>query len=357
MTADSLSSPDQDDGSMPEGFSGMLSSFSTQGPIDNMSSSRRSDAPLDSFDLSPVTDASAGGGGFPSSRNQPLQRPSLPDAAGGGLTPLSESRRSSSEMLHHEEHKTVDKRENDEHGAKIGLGVGLSQARSGAGLAQGAVSGRARKRSRDVATTDGYAADLKGWQQPSQYHRLESSWPLPRAAGSNRRSSVVDDNENSWGASQPNVTPASLSIPGSARTARPSRDHNFGLRTSTSSQRLSGSGDIVSTTRGSFGEHGNGDQDGGSESRCSGSDSGGRSMASSDGRRGTDTNSNTGSRSIVSSNDVPLSGGLGEVLSVSETSSRGLPAPPIIPSGPLPAIGALREVRCLKGKLQYGFSL
>lgn len=350
VTADSLSSPDQDDGSMPEGFSGMLSSFSTQGPIDHMSSSRRSDAPLDSFDLSPVTDASAGGGGFPSSRNQQLQRPSLHDAAGGGLTPLSESRRSSSEILHHEEHKTVDKRDYDEHGAKIGLGVELSQARSGVGLAQGAVSGLARKRSRDVATTDGYAADLKGWQQPSQY-RLESSWPLPRAAGSNRRSSGVDDNENSWGLSQPNVTPASLSMPGSTQTARPSRDHNFGLRTSTSSQHLPGSGDIVSTTRGYFGEHGIGDQDGGCESHCSGSDSGGRSIVSSDGRRGTDTNSNTGYRSIVSSTDAPLSGGLGEVLSVSETSSRGLPAPPIIPSGPLPAIGALREVRCLKGNL------
>lgn len=374
VTADSLSSPDQDGSSMPEGFSGMLSSFSTQGPLDNMSSSRRSDAPLDSFDLSPATDASAGGGGFPQSRDSQPRRPSSHDASGGaaaGLTPLSESRRSSSEtLLHHEQQQETaqNRRDYHEHGSKIGP-VGVeplpNESRAGGvGLAQRVVSDRARKRSRDAATIDGgYAVadavvDVNGWQQqPSQYHRLESSWPLSRAARPNNRhssSNGADDNENSWGLSQPSFTPASLSMTGNARTARPSsRDHNFGLQTSTSSQRLSGNEDIVLTSRGSFERHGNRDQDGGSESRCSSSDSGDRSIASSGGGRGSDTNSNTGNRGSVvsSSNGAPLSGGLGEVLSVSEASSRGLPAPPIIPSGPLPSIGALREVRCFKGEL------
>eukprot|EP00903_Cladosiphon_okamuranus_P014747 g13665.t1 len=87
VTADSLSSPELGGTSVREGGSGFRSmlSFSTQGPADRASSQRSSSAALDSFDLSPATDASTGGGGFLDGGSR-HQRSSLSLHESGGLT-------------------------------------------------------------------------------------------------------------------------------------------------------------------------------------------------------------------------------------------------------------------------------
>lgn len=328
VTADSLSSPDHGGAGTSQGGSGFgsLLSYSIQGPAGHASSQRSSSAALDSFDLSPATDASTGGGGFLDGGSR-HQRSSLSLHDAGGLTPLSESRRSSGLLSPEDEEETtanaptryggVDAGGSKEQGIRqsrrenVVAGVAPTQARDGGG----------RKRSREVATTGRAPA---GWRH-SQQHRPERSWPLPHEpiAG--------EEGSQQWGMSQP-----SPSHSFSRRDSTPCSPREYGSirRTSSSRQQerpeigngasLGGfvRGGDSNDVQGGSGRHGVGDSEG----------SGGRNS------HGTGTG--------ASSSDAPLSGGTGETFSViSEVSSVGLPAPPVLPSGPLPAIGAIREVR------------
>lgn len=330
VTADSLSSPEHGVDTPGRGF-GMLSSFSTQDPPNPMNS-HRSGIPFDSFDLSPATDASSGGGGFLSGSRQ---RPS-PREAGGLVTPLSESRQSL-DLSHVTGDETTEN--NSRHHNDVAIGrtgvLGLSCER-GSDVVVGVASattpggGGVRKRLRDGTTTAGYA---RGWQTPK--HRLESSWPLSRASRPSSQS--VGGEEGLWGLSQPS---RSVSSSRQGMATRSPREHGVPQVSTSSLQRAGsergeflggfyvGNGAVIDERRERRGSRSEGISVVGGRG---GGDGGGSSIS--------------GGSTSASSNDVPLSGGIGETLSVSDGSSRGLPAPPIIPSGPLPAIGALREVR------------
>ncbi|CAM9128835.1 unnamed protein product, partial [Ectocarpus sp. 8 AP-2014] len=122
---------------------------------------------------------------------------------------------------------------------------------------------------------------------------------------------------------------------------RSPREYRGVPRVSGSSRRMStGIGDEASFSGFSRG----GERFGGeTESRGNGSDYGSRGG-------GIHTN---GDDMSVSGSETVRSSGLGESSSiVSEVSSGGLPAPPLIPSGPLPAIGVIREY-FLTGQQQH----
>lgn len=335
VTADSLSSPELGGTSSTRGrelaFGSMLS-FSNQGPSDRASSQRSSSAALDSFDLSPATDVSTGGGGFLDGGNSRHQRSSLSLHEAGELSPLSGSRRSSGLLSREDEENSREK-----HPTRYGGVTGSVHGERGISQATGEVvvgvaprdtrrsgAGRTRKRSREVATTDGRA--FVGLQQPQQY-RLERSWPLFREQGG-----PGGDGSSHWGMSE--LSPSrSFSRRGGERSSP--REYGSVPQVPTSHRR-----DVFGTR---------------DEASVSGFSRGGGSDGSRDsgvGGGGVATNSN---RSMsVSSSDGALSGGVGETSSVlSEASSRGLPAPPPIPSGPLPVIGTIREVRRSLCRLEH----
>lgn len=96
-----------------------------------------------------------------------------------------------------------------------------------------------------------------------------------------------------------------------------------------------------------FARGGDSNGGGGDNGRDGGGGGGDRDGEGGGGGGGGRRNSNRAG-TTASSSEAPLSGGTGETFSVvSEVSSGGLPAPPVLPSGPLPAIGAVREVRQL----------
>jgi len=330
VTADSLSSPEHGGTSSTRGrdsaFGSMLS-FSNQGPPDHTSSQRSSSAALDSFDLSPATDASTGGDGFLDGGSSRHQRSSLSLHEAGVLTPLSESRRSSGLLSRESEEGSREK-----HPTRFGDITGSVHGEPGISQASGEVvvgvaprdarrggAGRTRKRSREVATTDGRAS--VGLQQLQQ-HRLERSWPLFGGQGPG------GDGSSQWGMSE--LSPSRSFSRRGGETSSPREYGSIPQVPRSHRREVFGTGDEVSVggfSRG--GESNGGESDGG---RDGGVGAGGGAI-----------NSNRGMS--VSSSDGALSGGVGETSSVfSEVSSRGLPAPPPIPSGPLPVIGTIREV-------------
>lgn len=180
--------------------------------------------------------------------------------------------------------------------------------------------------------TDGYK---RGWQR--HQHRLESSWPLSRDAERPRRGG--DEEGSQWDLSQPSQSP---SFSG-REVARPPQE------TSAPQVTTSGLEGVHDGARYSSGS--------GGESNDSGSDlRGGGNKNSSGGGSSGDTNSNRGGLS-EGSHDAQVGGGIGDNFSVSEGSSFGLPAPPVIPSSPLPAIAALREVSWPQGHRQATLQL
>lgn len=331
MDPDSLSSPEHGGGTSSTrergpGFGSMLS-FSIQGPADHASSQRSSSAALDSFDLSPATDASTGGGGF-MGRGSRHQRASLSLHEAGELTQLGQSHRSSGLLSPEDEEEStengparyghvnggggIEQGIQRSRGENVVVGIAPMDARRGGG---------GRKRAREVATMDGHASAR--WQQPQQ-HRLERSWPLPHERSAGREGS------QQWDVSEP-----SPSNSFSRRGSTPCSPREYGgvPHLSSSRQRArQGVGDRVSLSGfARRGESNDGEGDNGRDGGRGGDD-GGR-------------NSNRAGTSARSS-DEPLSGGTGETFSVvSEVSSGGLPPPPLLPSGPLPAIGVIREVR------------
>lgn len=338
VTADSLSSPEhggistRDRGS---GFGSMLS-FSTQGPADHASSRRSSSAALDSFDLSPATDASTGDGGF-LDRGSRHQRSSLSLHEAGGLTPLSESRRSSGLLSPEDEEGPSGNGPTRYGGVNVDGSVEQGIQRSGGenmvvGVAPlNARGGGGRKRSREVATTDGRGP--AGWQHLQQ-HRLERGWPLSREQNASEvgfQRSDVSQPSPADSFSRIGSAPCSPREYGGVRRKSSSRQqarHGIGLGAS-----LSG------CARGGDNNDGEGDR-----GRDGGGDGG--DCDSESGRSGGGRGNNNVAGTTSSSSDAPLSGGTGETFSViSEVSSGGLPAPPVLPSGPLPAIGTIREVR------------
>ncbi|CAM9376100.1 unnamed protein product [Scytosiphon promiscuus] len=314
VTADSLSSPEHGDNSTNQRGSGFgsLQSFSTQGPPGHASSQRSSNAALDSFDLSPATDASTGGGGFlDGSSRQQHSSSSLRDV--GGLTPLSESLRSSDLLSHDDGEDAAEKDfpQRDEH-----VVVAVSP------LETNDAGQRLRKRSREAATTNG-RGDSAGWQQ-SRKHRLERSWPIfrDRSAG---------EEGSQWDVSQPSHSPSSSQREGTASTGGSPRDRPGMLHEPTSSPRTA-AGRVRAALYNRFPRRRNGN-DGESASRRSGSKAIGGVGGSVGGAHG-----NSNGTSVASSD------GIGETFSVaSEVSSGGLPPPPVMPSGPLPAIGVIGE--------------
>lgn len=323
LTADSLSSPEH-------GLS-MFSSFSVEGPAD-LTGSQRSGAPLNSFDLSPATDTSVGSRSFPIGRGQRLS----PHEIGGGLTPLSESRRSSDiSPAENTADNTPTPFEDIRMGTSGALGIPYPRDETvvaeNSRLGQPLGSGGAPELSKGAAMTDGYPRE---WQQPQQ-RRLESSWPLSRGVEPAKRSDSGED--GSWGLSQPSISPSFLHR---GTTNQPMQAYGA-HGDSRSSHPLAGTGDDGGfsgrSSRGSRGSIDDGSESGGSRSET------GSGSIPGDGGTGINTNSSRGSI-ISTNNDVPSSEGIGETSSVSEGSSHGLPAPPVIPSGPLPAIGSLNEV-------------
>lgn len=333
VTADSLSSPEHGGTSIREGESGFGSmlSFSTQGPADRASSQRSSSAALDSFDLSPATDASTGGGGFLDGGSR-HQRSSLSLHDSGGLTPLSESRRSSGLQSPEGEEETTEKGPTYYGGANVSGSVEQAIERSrGENVVVGvapteAIGGGGRKRPREVATTGGRAP--AGWQHLQQ-HRLERSWPL------SREQNVGGEGSQQWDMSQPSPDTSF-----SRRGSIPCSPREYGgLRRMSSSKQQArpGIGDGTSLSGFIRGRDRNDGEGGGGDGDCDREGGGGGDVS----RRNS-----TRAGTTASSSDAPLSGGTEETFSVfSEVSSGGLPAPPILPSGPLPAIGTIREVR------------
>lgn len=338
VTADSLSSPENRIAtSSGRRFSGALSSFSTLGPQDH-GSSQRSCPPLDSFDLSTPIDASAagGGGGFLDESHQQL-------SPGGarGLTPLSRQTRGSVGH-HHEEGESDDRhprRDDGDTRVRRSMSLRLPQSGSGefdvggdipAAAAAASSSGKAhRKRSREDAMTDGHIS--RGWQQQPS-NRLESSWPLSRLDAAPVRRS----RSSNGGGSPLDLSHTDPSPPLSRQGTMNGSPHE---RYETSASRSAFGGDISGGGRERT--------DGGGEdcytirsrSEHDHSGSAGDSISV-----GAGIDNRMGGSMRRGGNDLSWNGSNSENLSISEESSRGLPAPPIVTSGPLPAIGALREV-------------
>lgn len=335
VTADSLSSPENRIAtSSGRRFSGALSSFSTLGPQDNGGSSQRSCPPLDSFDLSTATDASAAGGGFLDQHRQQLS----PGEA-GGLTPLGRHTRGSDGPLAEGESDDKHLRSDDDvriRGSSMSLGLpqtGSGEFGVGSEVPAAAASsgGQARKRSRDDAMTDGHVG--RGWQQQPG-NRLESSWPLSRLdAAPSRRSRGSTGGGSSLDLSRTDPFPP-LSRQGTIggsphdRYEMPASRSAFGGGISGGGRESSdGGGEGCYTVHSS------------SRSEQDNSGSAGDSISV-----GGGIGNRMGGSVRRSGNDLSWNGSNSENLSISEGSSRGLPAPPIVTSGPLPAIGALREV-------------
>ena len=332
VTADSLSSPENRIAtSSGRRFSGALSSFSILDPQDH-GSSQRSCLPLDSFDLSTATDASAAGGGFLDESRQQLS----PSEA-GGLAPLSRQARGSDGP--HAEGESDDKHlrsDNDGVRMRSSIPLGLPQTGSGEFDAGGEVSaaaaassnGRARKRPRGDAMTDGHIG--RGWQQQPS-NRLESSWPLSRFdAAPSRRS-----RGSTGGGSPLDLSRADPSCSLSRQGAVDGSPHE---RYETSASRSAFGGGIAEGGREITDGEGEGCYTGRSEQYNSSTSAGDSASV------GGGTHSRMGGSIPRRGNDLSWNGSHSENLSISEESSRGLPAPPIVISGPLPAIGALREV-------------
>lgn len=332
VTADSLSSPENRIAtSSGRRFSGALSSFSILDPQDH-GSSQRSCPPLDSFDLSTATDASAAGGAFLDESHQQLSQ-----GEAGGLTPLSRQTRGSDGP--HAERESDDKHpisDNDDVRMHGGMSLGLPQTGSGefdvggnvSATAAASSNSKARKRSRGDAMTDGYIG--RGWQQQPS-NRLESSWPLSRLdAAPSRRSRDSTGGRSSLDLSRTDPS-RSLSRQGAMggspheRYETPASRSGFGGGISGGGPEITdGEGEGCYTSR---------------SEQYNISASAGDSASVGGGIHNT-----MGGSMRRSGNDLSWNGSHSENLSFSEESSRGLPAPPIVTSGPLPAIGALREV-------------
>ena len=321
VTVDSLSSPENRIATASErrfGGGGALSPFSTTlGPQDQGGSSQGSCPPLDSFDLSTATDASPGGVGI--FLDESRQRMSHGEAR--ELTPLSRRTRGSDGP--HVDERSEGSRHRDDVRIRRSMSFGLPQAMSsgfevGEEIPAASSSGGQahRKGSRESATTDGYG---RGSQQPPR-NRLESSWPMPRHAVPSRRSRRSTAGGSPLGPSPPLSRRGTIdgSLHGRYETPVP---------------------------RSAFGRGGQESTDGGGEgcytSNCEHDNSGSASDGINIGG-GSTHNRMRGLRAGV--NDLSWNGSTSENLSISEESSRGLPAPPIVTSGPLPAIGALRQV-------------
>lgn len=302
-------------------------SFSTQGPPDHTSSQRSSNAALDSFDLSPATDASTAGGFLDGSSRRQRSSSSLREV--GGLTPLSESLRSSDLPSRDDEEDSAEKglpQFGDIH-TRGSVEIDTRQARNDghvvvavSPLETRGAGQRARKRSREAAATNG--RDSAGWQQ-SQKHRLQSSWPLFRDRSAGGEASQ-------WGMSQPSPSPSFSQHEGTTSSSprdRPSIPHD----TPRSSRRTTAERADAASYSTLPRDREMNDGEGASRRRES------EAVSGVGGSRGVPRHSN---QTSVTSSD-----GIAETFSlVSDASSGGLPPPPPMPSGPLPAIGAIREV-------------
>lgn len=387
-TADSLSSPENGiSGDEVPGFGiSMLSSFSTQeserhitsrlsGARDSGRGGSSGVLPLDSFDLSPVTDAtplSAGVGDFLHDHHATSPRIN-PRAE---LTPFRETRGSIG-AVNPDPLLRVETRDNPhgERGHDNGgtAGLGQTEARSTLNSRSSSVvatdlesaaprSGRTRKRSRHIATTrttyEGYTNDLAvSRQQQQQHRRLESSWPLNAAQERGR-----EEGDDSLERSQPdgNNRPSISGRETTRQSSRPDNSTRHVQATLRSSASLPGRADHRNSP-GGFDHHSvehdifesnSCRSDGVTYGRGRGGNGVGRG-GSGGGSVKEDSSSRGECGGISGSSSSRWGGGystVGEKFSiVSDASSRGLPAPPVMPSGPLPAIATLKEVGFLCG--------
>lgn len=308
VTSDSLSSP------ADPGLD-IFSSFASIQHIDQMSTQRSGVAALDSLDLSPATNASTQGSAFldESQRSSSLlQKSSRAFSERAGTSYQTEIKESRGD----ENHTMAS---NFSEGGDSSRISGAAQASPDAtGDVRGLAPARKRFKKGNATATDGYE---KKAGRECMNSRLESSWPSfgPTAVPSRRSFSATGE---LWEASQSSRSPCSQKETATSAT----RGHR--------SSEILGSGPL----RSGFSKSGPATNDGACDIRDSQSESG------SGGRLGSGMSTNKGSLVSTGSGDIATSGGVGDAYSASEGSSHGLPAPPVIPSGPLPAIGALKEV-------------
>lgn len=356
VTADSLS-PENGITSEPSAFGvGMLSSFSTrEGDRRNSDASYgdpRGASPLDSFDLSPATDGtpfSAAGRATDFLADSTSRSGSQ---VGDGFKPLREDPAggSSSNLVH----RDSSDRPRVEHYGQVGAddeSKAVSSRTGGHENLLGIASAPGNQRSWDVPN-QGYGILDRRLRQPRN-HRLESSWPLIGAAGCDRDKREGDSWDHGTHAyASPSVSGRRLSSdrgvignldvnmidsPSMARSQQPVESNRVG-ESSKSPRPLWGTGQgtqlhVQGNHVHDSDQRGNGgnDADGGNnEDSCSGE--GGSS-------------SNNGNRWGGA--------GWGDTLSASDVSSGGVPAPPTMPSGSLPAMASLKEVTSLEELVAY----
>lgn len=205
------------------------------------------------------------------------------------------------------------------------------------------VSATTRKRPREVAAIDSFTVGANttgGRPQPQNHLRLENSWPLDRAMTAARDGHLAQ--EESWNDSAP------LNSPLLTPDRQPSNSHVAGAQNFR--DQISRSRGIPPATHEDkdpfIQRHSKlgGAQDHGHNEGAFQSASGAGSDMSDAG--GPYSAGESSSREGMSENNRRWNGGLDllDTLSVSDVSSGGVPPPPVIPAGSLPAIATLREV-------------
>lgn len=343
MTVDSLS-PADGIISEPSGFGHGLASFSTQEAdcTHTIDGRHRGTPQLDSFDLSPASDGaqfSAAHGDFlGSARNRPGSQ------YGETLTPLSESLGMQSSGLLPEIAVEDSARRHGSSADNDGLGTRFTQMEGrNSRIAPSVGHGATRKRPREVAT-EGHRGTANARPHPPT-HRLESSWPLDRA-GMREGGSQEDE---SWGGSAQLKSPLlvpdqpSNSHGGEARDFREQESESVGSRSTGLRPAIYSSRDrAMASSRRWNRRGGTQDLNHGDDNQYASDGSSDRSDVG-----GVCSTEDASSRDggSMGRNDGRWSGlGLHDTLSVSDVSSGGVPPPPVIPSGPLPAIATVREV-------------
>lgn len=363
VTADSLSpyaTGDDVSISEPSGFGvGLLSSFPTQADPDptrhdlatavdgrHGHGGIRNTPSVDSFGLSPVSDAPLL---FSADHENFGGTASSAKRGGGAGTQMGSSLEDSASQRQRLGNNTASNDDRDPNFSRGSLSRKGSIPHSGINTASDHVSTTTRKRPREVAAIDGFTvrASTTGRRpQPQNHPRLQSSWPFDRAVAAARDGLLAL--EESWDDNAP------LNSPLSTPDRRPSRSNVADARDFR--HHISRSKGIPPATHEDKGDldsfsqrhERGGTQDHGYDEGATQSANGAGSDISDVG--GHYSTGEFSSREGIGDNRRRWNGGLDllDTLSVSDVSSGGVPPPPVIPAGSLPAIGTLREVSFIR---------
>lgn len=329
--------------SEPSGFGlGLASSFSTHeaDPANTIDGSSRGTPQLDSCDLSSASDGAL----FLAPHGEFLggMRNRASSQYGEALTPLSESlgMQSSSELLRELRVEDSARRHGGSNN-KDDSGAHSTQTEVRNSRITPLGQGTTRKRPRKVVT-EGRKGTVTARPHPQSY-RLEKSWPLDRAA----MHEGDGGEDQSWGGSAPLISPLppdqqSTSGRRIAQVFREQGSESVGSRSigpaiDESNEKAMASGRRWNRRDGTQGRNYSDDNhDASGVSSDTTSDVGGACSTEDASSRDEGSTRRNGNRWIGL--------GLRETLSVSDVSSTGVPPPPAIPSGPLPAIATVKEV-------------